>query len=302
MNLLQKRLYMASEANFKKYGRKMFRAGLSMGEPCPHRIRSGGCIFCLPATFTGAYQNEGLSVREQLEEVLPRLEKSCGKVGIIAYFQDETSTSLPAEKILQKIREALSHPRVEGLILSTRPDYVSREVISPIKKETPAAMLEIGVQSIHDESLSFLNRGHGFTEIKNALALCEELQIDVGVHLILGIPRETAAMVKETLLFLNNYRCLKEIKLHNLVAYEGTVLGEKVKKGECFTLTLTEYINLLCEVIPYIRKDIALSRLFTSNVRKTGIGINAFPYQKTLWFKMLGERLAELDIYQGMAL
>ena len=109
---LEQLIYTYSDFLKKRFGRKVFRVGLSMGEICPHRKDSGGCIFCNPETFTGDYQAENLSVAQQMEEIIPRIKANCGDVALLAYFQDETSTSGDIDSLNEKFTVALSHPEM----------------------------------------------------------------------------------------------------------------------------------------------------------------------------------------------
>jgi len=224
---LSEKIYLYSDYLKQKYGRKVFRVGLSLGKECPHRKKNGGCIFCNPTTFTGDYQSGSLSIAEQLEEAIPRIKKTCGDVSLLAYFQDETSTAGNIEFLRQKYSEALEHPEIIGLIVSTRPDYINHEIVDLLKSFSVPVTIEIGLQSIHNKSLDFLNRGHNYEDFKKAVKICGEADLTIGVH------------------------------------------------------------------------DIVITRLFTSNVRQSGITLLNFEGNKTKWMNSFRMYLYEHNIEQG---
>jgi radical SAM superfamily enzyme len=115
---LEYRIFTYSAYLMNKFGKKVFRVGLSTGNTCPHRIENGGCIFCNPSTFTGEYQSQDLSIEEQFNNAVPRIKKACGDVKLLAYFQDETSTYGDIEFLKQKYDEALSHPEVVHVLIT----------------------------------------------------------------------------------------------------------------------------------------------------------------------------------------
>ncbi len=293
---LEQRIYTYSTYLEKKFERKVFRVGLSIGIKCPNRIQNGGCIFCNPETFTGEYQSQNLSIEEQLEDAIPRIKKSCGDVGFLAYFQDETSTAGDIEFLRNKFSRALSHPEILGLIVSTRPDFVNDEIVEMLLSFKVPVTVEIGMQSIHDKSLDFLNRNHDFLQTRKAIEICVKAGLDVGVHLIIGIPNESFDDILETIKYVSSNSFIKQVKFHNLVVYKNTKLAEM---NNIHLLSIDEYIDILLELIPFLRGDIVISRLFTSNIRRTQIVEGNYEGSKPEWLNKLRLKLIEKNYYQG---
>ena len=223
---LEYRIFTYSAYLLNKFGKKVFRVGLSTGKKCPHRSESGGCIFCNPNTFTGEYQSRNLSIDDQFKDAIPRIKEACGDVQLLAYFQDETSTYGDIEFLKSKYDQALSHPEIIGLVVSTRPDYINKEVIELLASYKVPVTIEIGLQSIHNRSLDFLNRGHTFEQAENSIRMCGEAGLTVGVHLILGIPNETFDDMQQTMQWVSSNQFIKQVKFHNLVVYKNTKLAE----------------------------------------------------------------------------
>ena len=282
-----------------RFGRKVFRVGLSTGISCPHRIKTGGCIFCNSDTFTGEYQAQGKTIKEQMAEAIPRIKESCGDVALLAYFQDETSTAGSIEMLKEKFADALSHPEVIGLVVSTRPDYVNEDVVQLLKSFNVPVTIEIGLQTIHNKSLKFLNRAHTFEDVDSAIELCGKAGLDVGVHLIMGIPGETENDMLKTIKYISSSQYIKQVKFHNLVVYKHTKIARLAEEGEIELLPIPRYIEILANLFPHLRGDIVVSRLFTSNIRHSQIAIGEYPGNKTIWMNELRKYIYKHCINQG---
>ncbi|MCK4694557.1 MAG: radical SAM protein, partial [Candidatus Cloacimonetes bacterium] len=215
-------------------------------------------------------------------------------------FQDDTSTAGEPGFLKRKFSEALSHPEVVGLIVSTRPDYINKEIVELLRSFNVPVSIEIGMQTIHEKSLEFLQRGHNFIEVENAVKLCGENGLNVGVHLIMGIPGENFEDMLQTIKYISSNKYIKQVKFHNLVVYKNTKLAEMLKENGLSLITIDEYIEILAELFPYIRGDIVVSRLFTSNIRRSQIAIENYPGNKTKWMNALRIYLYKKNIIQGM--
>jgi len=293
---LEYRIFTYSAYLINKFGKKVFRVGLSTGKMCPHREKTGGCIFCNPSTFTGEYQSADLSIEEQFNDAIPRIKKACGDIQLLAYFQDETSTYGDIEFLKSKFDQAISHPEVIGLVVSTRPDYISKEVIELLASYKVPVTIEIGLQSIQNRSLEFLNRGHTFQQVEESIRMCGEASLTVGVHLILGIPGETFNDMLHTIKWVSSNKYINQVKFHNLVAYKNTKLADM---KDIPVYTIEKHIENLGDLIPYLRGDIAVSRLFTSNIRRTQIAVDDYKGNKTKWMNELRKYLYQNDLIQG---
>ncbi|MCK4655269.1 MAG: TIGR01212 family radical SAM protein [Candidatus Cloacimonetes bacterium] len=294
---LEYRIFTYSTYMKHKFGTRVFRVGLSTGIKCPHRIKTGGCIFCNPETFTGEYQSRNLSIKEQLKDAVPRIKESCGDVKLLAYFQDDTSTAGDIDFLKKKFEQAISHPEIIGLVTSTRPDYVNDKIVELLCSFDVPVTIEIGMQSIHNKSLEFLNRGYTFKDVEKAIELCGNAGLTIGVHLIMGIPGENFNDMLETIKFVSSNRYIHQVKFHNLVVYKGTKLADMV--DEIPLLSISEYIDGLAKLLPYLRGDIVISRLFTSNIGRTQIALGDFFGNKTKWMNELRKYIYKNNIVQG---
>lgn len=294
---LEEHINLLSQKWRKEYNSRVMKLGLSLGVTCPNRLK-GGCIFCLPATFTDEINDQsGFTLTEQIELLLPKIESKTKVNKFIAYLQDETSTACDLEYLDESLAILEKSNIFQEIIISTRPDYLDLNVIRVLKKRSLPITIEIGMQTIHDASLNLLQRNHSQDDTIKALSLCSDNNIPVGVHLIVGIPFETEAMVLETINFINKTEIIKDVKIHNLVAYQGTKLAEIYQ--ELQFLSYSEYIKLLAVVIGNLQADKTISRLFTSNLRRDFVALDPFPGFKKLWLRDLWLYLKSNTISQG---
>ncbi len=288
-----------SDHMFKLYGEKVYRVGVSTGIPCPHR-QAGGCVYCNPDSFRGDYQNRALSIEQQLDKGIEIISRNTRAESFIAYFQDETSTAGNIDYLRDIFSRALSYPQIKGLVISTRPDYVDEDICEMLRSLSKSVILEIGVQSIHQASLDYLRRGHSQEDSENAINLCQRYGIETGVHLIMGIPGEDFSDMQKTIQWVSDNPGIKEVKLHNLVIYRGTELAKLWKEGKIEQMPIDDYIEILSELIPWIREDIVISRLFTSNILHNDLGVIELSGKKTKWMNQLRLKLENKGYRQGI--
>ncbi len=283
----------------KQYGEKVHRVGVSTGIPCPHR-QAGGCVYCNPDSFRGDYQNRALSIEQQLDEGIEIISRNTGAQTFIAYFQDETSTAGDIDHLRDIFSRALRYPQIRALVISTRPDYVDEAICEMLRSLSRAVILEIGVQSIHQASLEYLRRGHSHQDSEHAINLCQKYGIETGVHLILGIPGEEFSDMQKTIQWVSGNPGIKEVKLHNLVIYRGTELARLWKEGKIEQMPIDDYIEMLSELIPWIREDIVISRLFTSNILHNDLSVTELLVNKPKWMNQLRLKLIKKGYKQGI--
>ena len=288
---LEYKLNLWSEWAKQHYGSKVFKVGVSLNSACPNRAE-GGCIFCLQDTFTPEYKHQ--STTEQLNTSIDRIKRGVRRdLKFIAYFQDETMGAVATEKLESAFKEAIQHPEIVGLIVSTRPDYCSDEFLDVVSRYN--AFLELGMQTIHNESLTLLNRNHSHNDTVDALKRIENKGIMAGVHLIVGIPNESINDILETIRYVNSKPVITDVKLHNLVAFKGTKLAISN-----YTLpNINEYIQILIKIIPYLVENKTISRLFTSNLSQSQIALN-IQGEKKLWLNQLLQEIYTKNILQGL--
>lgn len=250
----------------QKFGHAVGKIPLDLGEPCPNR-RHGGCIFCRPASFTPSCLQPGDAIAEQLAAGKRFLLRGRFKK-YFAYFQQETCTAVAEEKFLQVVRRLLLEADCVGLILSTRPDCVADALLKPladlVELSGKECLFELGLQSVHAESLKLLNRNHSFADFRDAvLRIREAGRFDLGAHLMFGIPGES----QEDMLFSLKTVCnlgVGHLKLHHLQVIRDTPLATLFAEGKILPFTKEEYLAFLLRALPVIPAGVTLHRLWAT--------------------------------------
>jgi len=208
--------------------------------------------------------------KEQFVAQKKKMIQRYGAHKVLAYFQSGTSTAGDPERLGNLYALAAKQEDVVGLIVSTRPDYVTPEIVRRIVRAAPRddfdLWIEVGLQSAHDRSLRWLNRGHDASLYHRAIEIVGEEgrgRVKAAAHLIFGIPGETAADIQETVVFATRHPVVQGIKIHHLQVYRGTVLAEEYERVPFPLPDEDEYVALVGEVLPVVPERVAVMRFFS---------------------------------------
>jgi radical SAM protein (TIGR01212 family) len=252
----------------EKYGQPVGKIALETGIPCPNR-RRGGCIYCSPQSFRPASLRSGDPLGEQLRKGRLQLRDRRKLRIYLAYFQQETSTAGPPDELAEKFRLPLLDPDCKGLILSTRPDALGPGIldrIAALRDEMPGKefLVELGLQSAHDETLRLLNRNHTYEDFVQAVRLLRTLPfVQVGVHLILCLPGEEAPDMLDTVRRVCGLG-VDYMKLHHLQVIRGTTLHEMAALNPLKPWSAEQYVDLLTLLLPAIPGRVVMHRLWSN--------------------------------------
>lgn len=243
----------------------MYKITLDAGFCCPNRdgtISSGGCIFCDDGGSFSRAHSAKLSVSEQVMTGIETLSSRFKAQKFMAYFQAYSNTYKPVEELKQIYDESLCHEDVVGLSIGTRPDCVDSQKLDLIASYTDRyeTWLEYGLQSMHDKTLKFINRGHDFETFKKAFYETKQRGIKVGVHVILGLPGETKEDMLETIKTLSEMG-VDGVKFHCLCIFPNTKLHDMYEKGEITLLEEDEYIDIACDCLELLPEKTTIHRL-----------------------------------------
>ena len=254
----------------KKYdGKRVFKIIVDGGFTCPNRDGSkgyGGCTYCNVDSFTPELSRKLPTIREQIEQGMQRAIKGYAAEKFVIYFQPNTNTYAPTHYLKMMYDEALSiNPEnVVGLSVGTRPDCIDAEKVALLESYSDRldVDLEMGMESIYNDTLAQINRGCTHEELEIALNLVRNSPLDVCVHTIFGFPWETREMMLKYADEINRFPQIKFVKLHHLHIVEGSIMGVKYKREPFKVFSLEEYTDFLAEFIPLLRPDIIIQRLF----------------------------------------
>jgi radical SAM protein (TIGR01212 family) len=249
----------------ERFGAKVHRVTVDGGFTCPNvdgTVAYGGCVYCDNRSFSPNRRLPRIPVREQVRRGIEILQDRYHVRQFIAYFQAATNTYAPLPKLRKLYDEAVDHPQVVGLAVGTRPDCVPDEVLDLLQKyaEERYVCLELGLQTIHDRSLDWMNRGHHLDSFFDAVQRCQGRGLDLCIHVILGLPGETRDDMLATAEVLAALP-VQGVKIHNLHVVRATPLEEMYQRGTVQLLELPEYVQIVCDFLERLPPEMVIHRL-----------------------------------------
>lgn len=264
----RRRYYAWNDQQQARYGGRVQKVSVAAGFTCPNRDGSkglGGCTFCNNAGFTPSYLREHSDIVPQLETGLGFLiQRYPETVHFVAYFQAYSNTYGEFEALRAAYETALAHPRIDGLVIGTRPDCVSDEVLDYLAElaKTKIIELELGIESCDDATLARANRGHDFAASIDAIERAAARGLSVTGHLMFGLPGESRESMLAGADKLSRLP-LSSLKFHQLQIIKGTQLANDWRKdpGSVPLLSANEYLNLLADFLERLSPNIAIQRV-----------------------------------------
>ncbi|MCI0359243.1 MAG: TIGR01212 family radical SAM protein [Planctomycetaceae bacterium] len=249
----------------QKFGGRVQKVSLDAGFTCPNvdgSVAVGGCTFCDNRSFSPSRRLPRLGIRGQLDDGIRRLKWRYDVERFIAYFQPATNTYAPVERLRPLYEEALAHPQVVGLAIGTRPDCVPDDVLDLLEQLATQTYLsvEYGIQTIHDRSLDWMNRGHHHDATQGAIERSRGRGFEICGHVILGLPGESHADMLATAREIGRLQ-LNAVKIHNLYAVKRTPLADQVERGEVTLLGRDEYIAALVDFLELLPPEMIVERI-----------------------------------------
>lgn len=244
---------------------RVYKIGLRLDFTCPNRdgkVAVGGCIYCNNASHTPANYQPRLSVTEQLEQGAAAIHRRHRAERYIAYFQSYSNTYDGVERLAKLYREALAFPGVVGLAIATRPDCLPDETLDLLAElgRNTYLWLELGLESMRDRTLRWINRGHDLAQYVDAVERAKRRGLRICTHLILGFPGESRDEMLESADFFNRL-AIDGVKLHNLHVLKNTVLEKYYLAGAVPLLSQAEYAALVVDFLERLNPEIVMHRL-----------------------------------------
>lgn len=284
----------------QRFGQAVGKIPLGLGIPCPNR-RFGGCVYCRPAAYTPSCLQTGDKLLVQLER--GRKHLVAGRFcSYFAYLQQETSTALSPAELLPIFKTLLSAEDCRGLILSTRPDYLPQELLidlaALVADSGKECLVELGLQSVHERSLSLLNRRHSYGSFVDAVARIQKVGfLRVGAHLLFGIPGETEEDMVQSVTEVCALG-VDALKLHHLQVLRDTLLADWWTEGKVRPFAREAYLELLFAILPRIPQGVVLHRLWAASHPADLLAPKWNCHTATLADE-LRRRLARAGLWQG---
>ena len=281
------------------------KISIDAGFTCPNRdgkISTGGCVFCDNRTFNPSYCDKRQSIRQQLEEGKRFFARKYPDMKYLAYFQAFTNTYAPLARLQSLYEEALAVEDVVGLVIGTRPDCMSDELLdylSELSRQT-FLIVEYGIESANDATLQYINRGHTFEQSRETIERTSQRGILTGGHVILGLPGEDATESIRQAPLISALK-LDILKIHQMQVIRGTRLEEIYRERPFHLYTIDEFIHLTANYIQHLRKDIVLER-FVSQSPQDLLVAPHWGIKNHEFTNLFSNYLKQHDIHQGQLL
>jgi radical SAM protein (TIGR01212 family) len=285
-----------------RFGCRVQKITIDAGLTCPNRngtLSTGGCIYCNPrGSGTGAHA-KGFSVTEQLLDGKKKLSKRYKAKKYIAYFQSFSNTYAPLNTLKNMYEAALSVEDVVGLSIGTRPDCINEAVLHLLEGYAKDSFIwiEYGLQSAHDKTLQFINRGHDVKCFIRAVEATKNRGIGICVHVILGLPTEEKSHILQTADLIADLE-IDGIKLHLLYVVKGTPMETLYKLGKYQTLEQQEYVDLVCDFLERIPRHMIVQRL-TGDPHPRELVAPSWALKKAETLALIRQTLEKRDTWQG---
>ncbi len=249
----------------QKFGFRVQRVSVDAGLTCPNvdgKVAYGGCTFCDNRSFSPSRRRPRIDIQEQIDDGIRRLQKRYDCQHFMAYFQPGTNTYGRIDKIREMLEQAVTHPQVIAMAIGTRPDCVPDEMLELLQSFAQRTYLtvEYGMQTMHDRSLDWMNRGHHHDAMIDAMARSRNLGFTICAHIMLGLPGETKADMLATAREVARLG-VDAVKIHNLYAVHGTPLADQVMKGEVQLMSRPDYIDTLIEFLELLPPQVVVERI-----------------------------------------
>lgn len=285
-------------------GVKTQKISINAGFTCPNRDGSvgvGGCTYCNNQTFNPAYCATAKSITQQLEEGKAFFARKYSDMKYLAYFQAYTNTYDSVENLRVKYEEALAVPGVVGIVIGTRPDCMPDALLDYLEQLNRRTFLlvEYGIESVYDDTLRRINRGHTHAQTVDAVARTAGRGIKVGAHVILGLPGEGREALMEESRILSQLP-ITMLKLHQLQLIKGTRMADEyvMSPSDFHLFSVDEYVDLAVDFVERLRPDIIIER-FASQSPASLLATKGWGLKNYELVERIKKRMAERGAWQG---
>ncbi|MDJ0625491.1 MAG: TIGR01212 family radical SAM protein [Candidatus Caenarcaniphilales bacterium] len=293
----------------QRFNAKVWRVTIEGGFDCPNRDGKrayGGCTFCTADGSSSRAQKEEDPIQTQLYTGIEKQRQRHKATKFISYLQSFTNTYAPTHRLKHIYDQAINHPDVVMLSIGTRPDCLDNEVIELIESYTEKleVWVDLGLQSIHNETLESINRGHTSEEFFDAIKRLKERapKTKICAHMIAGLPGEDNDPE-----FTKSFATAKAlaglqidgIKIHNLCVLKGTKIERDFHNGLISPVDMNDYIALLIRILRILPPEVTIHRLMGEAPSKDELIAPRWAINKNRFLVELNKRMLEDNVKQG---
>ncbi len=278
----------------REFGEKTIKLAIDGGFTCPNRDGSkgyGGCLFCS--------DNGAGEFASNVDDQIKLYADKWPHAKYLGYFQNHTNTYAPVDELREKYEAILANPKIEGLVIGTRPDCLSEEVLDLLGEinKTHFLWVELGLQTMHEETAQLINRCYDLSVFEEAMAGLRSRGIKTVVHLILGLPGETREMMLDSVRYVANQPDLFGMKLHLLNVVKGSRMAIDYSDYQPFA-SIEEYVNLVVECLELIPPQVTIHRL-TGDAPRSILITPPWSFNKRTILNGINDQLRIRDTWQG---
>lgn len=297
-----RKIYMLNDFLKEKFNEKIYKVSLDGGFTCPNRdgkVSKGGCIFCSENGSGDFTATKLKSIHAQIEEQIELVSKKYKGDKYIAYFQNFTNTYAEVSYLRKIYEEALSHEKIVGLAIATRPDCLEDDVLELLAELNKKTFLwvELGLQTLNDDVAKYFNRAYETEIYKEASEKLNRLNIKFVTHIIIGLPKEENDDYLKTAIFAQNCGTWG-IKLHLMYVVKNTPLEKLYLNGALKVNTKEEYVEKVVNVLENISSEIVVHRLTGDGDRETLVA-PLWSIKKIDVLNSIHKELKRRNTYQG---
>lgn len=283
------------------FGVRTLKICINGGFTCPNRDGTkgtNGCAFC---SNGGSLVNGNslLTIKEQVNQFLSSYKGERADA-YIAYFQEYTNTYAPIDVLKQKYDEALnSSDKFVALDIDTRPDCINEEVVELLHsyQDKYHVFVELGLQTSNEETHKRINQNISNNDFINAVKLLKKYNIEIVVHIMVGLPGESHQDIVNTINFVNDLD-INGIKIHSTYVLKGTQLEKMYLSNEYIPLTVDDYISEVIYVLSHISPKVVIHRI-TGDAPEDSLLAPSFAKNKKLVMNEINNLFQNGNIYQG---
>ena len=305
MEFIGKRYYDYNSFVKSHFGERVQKISLDVGFSCPNRDGSkgyGGCTYCNNNTFNPDYCEPRKSIQQLLEQGIQFFAKRGKNNKYLAYFQAYTNTYSDLESLKELYLEALKVPKVVGLVIGTRPDCISDEVIDFLESLSKKYFISLDfcVESTNEATLLTVNRCHTYNDTINAYKKCMNKGFHLGAHIIIGLPGETKEELMHHAIELSKLP-IDTLKIHHLQIVKNSIMEVQFRRNpEDFNLfALEEYVDFITDFIAYLRPDISIERFISEAPKDLLIAPKWGEVRKQEIYNRIDNLLIKKNSWQG---
>ena len=297
-----KRYYTLNYALKKQFSQKIVKLSLDGGFTCPTRdgkIDTRGCIFC-SQKGSGEFTRFDNDIQKQIQNQIKLISNKWQNCKYIAYFQNFSATYKSKDKLYSLYSKAISNKEIVGLAIATRADCLDDEVLEVLDyfKQKTFLFIELGLQSIHEDTANFIRRGYNLEIFEQSLQKLNSLNIKTVIHTIVGLPTENKEKMLKTYKYLNT-KNIWGIKISQLNILKNTDLAKYYEKNPFYLMSADEYISFICDIIEHLRDDIVIHRL-TGDGAKQELIMPKWILNKRYILNGIDKELKKRDTYQAI--